>query len=45
MTEKEQAKIRFMEIIDKTFVNKICNFDMLTDEDRKELNESMKHFK
>lgn len=45
MTEKEQAKIRFMEIINKTFVDRICNFDMITDEDRKELNELMKHFK
>lgn len=42
---QDVAKIRFMEIINKTFVNKICNFDMLTDEDRKELNELMKHFK
>lgn len=42
MTDKEQAEIRFMEIFNKTFVNRICNFDMLTDEDRKELKELMK---
>lgn len=43
--EKEKAKQRFMEIINKSFIKGICNFDMLNEDDRAEIKELMKLFK